>query len=122
VLLAAPGGRAPASAALRTAHAVACELGARLLGDEIAALARRARIEPASAAPAAAPVADDHGLTPREREVLEQLALGRTNRQIAAELFISVKTAGVHVSHILDKLGAANRGEAAATARRLGLV
>jgi DNA-binding NarL/FixJ family response regulator len=54
--------------------------------------------------------------------VLERLVLGRTNRQIAGELFISVKTAGVHVSHILAKLGAANRGEAAAIAHRLGLV
>ena len=61
-------------------------------------------------------------LTAREREVLERLVLGRTNRQIAGELFISVKTAGVHVSHILAKLGAANRGEAAAIAHRLGLV
>jgi DNA-binding NarL/FixJ family response regulator len=54
--------------------------------------------------------------------VLEHLALGQTNRQIAEELFISVKTAGIHVSHILGKLGAANRGEAAAIAHRLRLV
>jgi len=54
--------------------------------------------------------------------VLGQLALGRTNRQIADELFISIKTAVVHVSHILRKLGAANRSEAAAIAHRLGLV
>jgi DNA-binding NarL/FixJ family response regulator len=54
--------------------------------------------------------------------VLEHLALGQTNRQIAEDLFISVKTAGVHVSHILEKLGVSTRGEAAAVARRLGLV
>jgi DNA-binding NarL/FixJ family response regulator len=49
------------------------------------------------------------------------VAEGRTNRQIADALFISVKTASVHVSNILAKLGVANRGEAAAAARRLGL-
>ena len=62
------------------------------------------------------------GLTAREREVLALLALGRTNRQIADELFISVNTAGVHVSNILGKLGVTGRGEAAALAYRLGLV
>ncbi len=62
------------------------------------------------------------GLTPREREVLALVALGRTNRQIADELFISANTAGVHVSRILGKLGVTGRGEAAAVAYRLGLV
>ena len=62
------------------------------------------------------------GLTAREREVLALVALGRTNRQIAEELFISENTAGVHVSNILGKLGVAGRGEAAAVAYRLGLV
>jgi DNA-binding NarL/FixJ family response regulator len=65
--------------------------------------------------------ADELGLTPREREVLALLADGRTNRQIAEELFISAKTASVHVSNILAKLGVANRGEAAAVAYRLHL-
>jgi DNA-binding NarL/FixJ family response regulator len=50
--------------------------------------------------------------------VLEHLAAGETNRQIAEALFISVKTAGVHVSSILRKLGASTRGEAAAIAHR----
>jgi DNA-binding NarL/FixJ family response regulator len=54
--------------------------------------------------------------------VLRLLALGATNRQIADALFISIRTAGVHVSHILSKLDAANRAEAAAIAHRLGLV
>jgi DNA-binding NarL/FixJ family response regulator len=54
--------------------------------------------------------------------VLEHVALGQTNRAIAAELFISARTAGVHVSHILGKLGAATRTEAATAAHRLGLV
>ena len=62
------------------------------------------------------------GLTKREREVLALVAQGRTNRQIADELFISENTAGVHVSNILGKLGVASRTEAAAVAVRLELV
>jgi DNA-binding NarL/FixJ family response regulator len=58
----------------------------------------------------------------RELEVLEHVALGQTNREIAADLFISTRTAGVHVSHILEKLGASTRTEAATAAHRLGLV
>ena len=59
------------------------------------------------------------GLTPREAEVLTLVARGYTNREIAAALVISVKTASVHVSHILRKLDAPNRLEAAAIAHRL---
>ena len=59
------------------------------------------------------------GLTPREAEVLTLVARGYTNREIAAALVISVKTASVHVSHILRKLDAPNRREAAAIAHRL---
>ena len=59
------------------------------------------------------------GLTPREREVLELVAVGSTNRQVAEALFISTKTASVHVSNILAKLGVANRGEAVVRARDL---
>jgi len=61
-------------------------------------------------------------LTTREVEVIDLVAQGKTNRQIAEELFISVKTASVHVSNIMMKLDAQNRGEAAARARELGLV
>jgi DNA-binding NarL/FixJ family response regulator len=61
-------------------------------------------------------------LTGREREVLGLLALGRSNGQIGAQLFISVKTASVHVSHIIAKLGARTRGEAVALAREQGLL
>jgi DNA-binding CsgD family transcriptional regulator/tetratricopeptide (TPR) repeat protein len=122
--------RVRAAPVLRAAHATATGLGAAGLRSELESLARRARIEladrePSRAGDAAsgAPAAPgDFGLTPRETEVLGRLALGETNRQIADELYISIKTAGLHVSHILGKLGAANRGEAAAIAHRLHLV
>ncbi|NSL42826.1 response regulator transcription factor, partial [Streptomyces sp. 8P21H-1] len=61
------------------------------------------------------------GLTGRERDVLRLVAAGRSNRQIAGELFISPKTASVHVSNILAKLGVSGRGEAAALAHRMRL-
>jgi DNA-binding CsgD family transcriptional regulator len=61
-------------------------------------------------------------LTRREREVLCLVASGATNRAIASRLFISYKTASVHVSRILTKLDAATRTEAAALAHASGLV
>jgi DNA-binding CsgD family transcriptional regulator len=61
-------------------------------------------------------------LTPREREILALVALGRSNRQIGAQLFISAKTASVHVSNIIAKLGVSGRGEAVAVARERGLL
>jgi DNA-binding NarL/FixJ family response regulator len=60
-------------------------------------------------------------LTPREVEVLRLVAEGRSNRQVAEALFISAKTASVHVSNILAKLGVSTRVEAAAIAHRSGL-
>ena len=120
----ATGDRPGAGAALRAAHGDATRLGARPLLEAVVALARRARISlEATAGPEETPTPaeiDRYGLTPREREVLELLADGRTNRQIAETLFISESTAGVHVSNILGKLGAANRVEAAAMAYRMG--
>jgi DNA-binding CsgD family transcriptional regulator len=64
----------------------------------------------------------DDLLTPREQEVLQLVAQGRSNREIGAHLFISGKTVSVHVSNILAKLGARGRLEAAAVARRRGLL
>ncbi|MFF7392572.1 AAA family ATPase [Streptomyces scabiei] len=109
---------------LRLAAAVADHLGARPLADEVALLARRARLAlsraPEPTLTPADPVAA-LGLTDREDDVLRLVAAGRTNRQIAEELFISPKTASVHVSNILAKLGVSSRGEAAAVAHRVGL-
>ncbi|HUP55197.1 MAG TPA: AAA family ATPase [Methylomirabilota bacterium] len=65
---------------------------------------------------------DTFGLSGREREVLMQIARGRTNREIGERLFISQKTVGVHVGNILAKLGASGRVEAAMVAIRLELV
>ncbi|MFD3615916.1 AAA family ATPase [Streptomyces sp. NPDC058676] len=109
---------------LRLAHAVASHLGARPLADSVTLLAQRARLplnRPSGQAPAPADPADTLGLTGRERDVLRLVSAGRTNRQIAEALFISPKTASVHVSNILAKLGVSGRGEAAAVAHRLGL-
>ncbi|MCZ2817637.1 response regulator transcription factor [Modestobacter sp. VKM Ac-2984] len=68
------------------------------------------------------PTAATTVFTPRETEVLALVAQGRTNRQIGAELFISEKTASVHVSNILAKLGASGRTEAVALAAARGLL
>ena len=65
--------------------------------------------------------ADPFGLTARERQVLALVAEGATNRQIGAALFMAEKTASVHVSRILSKLGVRSRTQAAAVAHRLHL-
>lgn len=100
---------------LRTARHGAQELGARPLlravNRTLASATPRHLREPAEGA-----------LTPREREVLQLLAAGRTNAEIADSLVVSTRTVGVHVSHLLHKLGAARRTEAAAIARRTGLL
>jgi DNA-binding NarL/FixJ family response regulator len=100
---------------------VAADCGATVLRERCEALARRARIALADEPTPAATVDDPFGLTPREREVLALVAAGRTNRQIGEELFMSEKTASVHVSRILAKLEVSTRGEAGAVAHRLGL-
>jgi DNA-binding CsgD family transcriptional regulator len=118
-----------AALAVRQAHALAEQIGAAPVAAEAAALARRTRLslDPATAGdqePAAPGPADElarFGLTGREREVLLLLAAGRSNPEIARALFISPKTASVHVSNILAKLGVSGRVEAAAVAHRLGI-
>jgi DNA-binding CsgD family transcriptional regulator len=122
-LVAAGAPRTEASVPLREAHAVAARIGAKPLAEGVELLAQRARLD--LAPPDAEPPAGKHdleeilGLTPREAEVLALVARGYTNREIAATLVISVKTASVHVSHILRKLGAPNRREAAAITHRV---
>ena len=95
----------------------------RRSASSIEALASRARIQlesqPSSGGPGATPATT---LTARELEVLALVAAGHTNREIGERLFISEKTASVHVTHAMDKLGALSRYEAAATATRLGLL
>jgi DNA-binding CsgD family transcriptional regulator len=123
------GERDGAAGRLQRAAPLAARLGAQTLGEQIAILARRARIRLDGGDGSGAAVAGDGaagggfglGLTERELEVLRLVAAGRSNREIAGELFISPKTASVHVSNILGKLGVASRGEAAAKAHSLRL-
>jgi DNA-binding CsgD family transcriptional regulator len=114
------GDRDGAAERLARAAPLADELGAGPLREQIGSLARRARLglpsEPAGGQPTGV-----LGLTAREAEVLRLVAAGRSNRDIAAELFISAKTTSVHVSNILAKLNATSRTEAAAIAHRAGL-
>ena len=125
-LLAGGSRHKQAETVLRPAGQTAVALGAAPLRREIELLAQRGRLrleghaDTAQARPAPSPLAS-LGLTRREAEVLALLAEGRTNRQIGQALFITEKTASLHVSHILAKLGVAGRGEAAAVAHRLGL-
>ncbi len=117
------GAAAQAVDAVRAAWNTATGLGARPLLDDIEALARRARI---SLDAPAVPVLGESdavrlGLTSREAEVLILVTAGKTNREIGAELYVSEKTASVHVSSILRKLGVSSRVDAAAIAQRVGV-
>lgn len=124
-LLQTGGDRSQAAATLRQGWSNAVALGAEPLRTAIEELAARGRLALGDgqagvqheSVPDAAP-----RLSPREREVLHLVAQGRTNREIAESLFISHKTASVHVTHILDKLGVASRVEAALMAARAGLI
>jgi DNA-binding CsgD family transcriptional regulator len=129
-LLLSRGSRERAGDAAAEAHRIASDLGAAPLQLEIERLAVRSRLDlgglprveaeaPTSAATGRSML---FALTRREHDILERLTLGRTNREIATELFISEKTASVHVSNIKSKLGANGRAEIAAIAVRLGLV
>ncbi|WSG83449.1 AAA family ATPase [Streptomyces sp. NBC_01718] len=150
-LLIASGDRPRATSLLRDAHCTAERLGARPLTETIELLAGRARITLATSVDeiptavtvpaddatmdkaaerehaeeqlqaAAAAAVESFGLTRREQDVHRLVAAGHTNRRIAEELYISPKTASVHVSNILAKLGVSSRGEAAALAHRLRL-
>ncbi len=102
------GAREVADLARETAH----RLGAQPVLDQLLAL---------GSTPARGDGTSD-ALTSREREILELVAEGRSNGEIGRQLFISAKTVSVHVSNILGKLGAAGRTEAAAIARRRGLL
>lgn len=119
------GDLAAATPELTNAHATLTRLGARVMIERVERVAGRARIR--LGAPGEAPAdtraaAERWALTERESQVLELMAAGFTNRQIGDALFISARTAGVHVSNILGKLAAGTRGEAVAIARRAGLL
>jgi DNA-binding NarL/FixJ family response regulator len=116
--LAEVGDRDEAQRQWQLAAAAADKLGATRLRAAVADLGRRARLGSSSRAVAGSPLSV---LTSRELEVLRALAGGRSNKEIAAELFISGKTVSVHVSNILAKLGAASRTEAAAIAHDNGV-
>lgn len=111
--------RAAARQVLVEAADRARDIGAGLLMGRIATLSHRAGF---AATPTSHAVNPINGLTPREVEVLQLVAQGRSNGEIGTSLFISTKTASVHVSNILAKLGVSGRGEAAAVAHREGLV
>jgi DNA-binding CsgD family transcriptional regulator/tetratricopeptide (TPR) repeat protein len=105
------------------AHETADKLRALPLRDAVRGLARRARIElPGAAETPAVPRDVVDPLTERERAVLERVALGRTNRQVGEELYISEKTVSVHLSRVMAKLGATRRAEAVAIAYDRGLL
>jgi DNA-binding CsgD family transcriptional regulator len=130
------GDRAAASETARDALEAARRLGARWLVAELTGLAQRGRLDVDVAGDSGAVAGkvgedagsgsngageDPFGLTSRERQVLALLAEGATNRQIGAALFMAEKTASVHVSRILSKLGVRSRTQAAAVAHRLHL-
>ncbi len=123
--LALEGRREPAAEEVAKALRIARDSGARRLEEELESLARRARLEqPGGGANGAgsSDAIEQLGLTERELAVLELVAEGKTNRQIGEALFISDKTASVHVSRILAKLDVSSRLEAATAAQRLGIV
>jgi DNA-binding NarL/FixJ family response regulator len=120
------GDRAEAARAIRHALGHAEAMGSSRLRDRAVAVARAARLDLGPAEPAPPSTVPDRSgpwsLSAREREVLALLVEGRTNRQIGEALFITDKTASVHVTHIMDKLGVSRRTEAALLAIRAGMV
>jgi DNA-binding CsgD family transcriptional regulator/tetratricopeptide (TPR) repeat protein len=121
-LLAQHGARAAAASCLRDSYSLAARTGALPLQRQIEALAGYARIElrtPARHEESPSIALPLQSLTRRERDVLDALAVGLTNRQIAERLYISPRTAAVHVSHVLHKLGVPDRIQAAHLAHKL---
>jgi DNA-binding CsgD family transcriptional regulator/tetratricopeptide (TPR) repeat protein/type II secretory pathway predicted ATPase ExeA len=124
------GRRDLAESALQEANQLATSIGMTVLLRDITAAARAGRVDlrardradtaDAQARPAASSrsAPDRWGLSARERDVLALIAEGRTNGEIGARLYISTKTASVHVTHILDKLGVSSRTEAALLAHQ----
>ena len=118
------GSRSSATHELEAARRTAEALGARPLLDEIHGLAKIARLQLADSPAVSRPrpsVDERPALTDRERQVLALLTEGKTNREIGEALYMSPKTASVHVTHLLGKLGVQTRVQAAALAVRLGL-
>ncbi|WP_370942902.1 helix-turn-helix transcriptional regulator [Amycolatopsis sp. cg5] len=110
-----------AAAEIVPAFETADRLGACPLRDAVRDLAHRARVElPGETTPQRRD--EINPLTDRERDVLERVALGRTNRQVGEELYISEKTVSVHLSRVMAKLGASRRAEAVAIAYDRGLL
>ena len=108
--------RGDAERVLAAALADATAMGARPLVDALTALARRARLDVPGLRTSTGV------LTDREEQVLILVSQGLTNRQVGEQLFISAKTVSVHMSNVLDKLGASGRAEAVAVAHRRGLL
>jgi DNA-binding CsgD family transcriptional regulator len=122
----AAGDNDDARKALQQAVEIGERLGAAPLVDAAAAVSRRGRLGVHAPTAVDATTVEErsrqHGLTARETEVLQLVADGLSNDQIAKELFISPKTASVHVSRILAKLGVASRSEATTFAHRASLL
>jgi DNA-binding CsgD family transcriptional regulator/tetratricopeptide (TPR) repeat protein len=121
VAVLATGRRAEAVPLWREAHVAAMAIGAGPLQAAIEAEAADAALDLVGDGDGEDAAPRPFNLTDRELEVLTLVASGRTNRQIGEALFISEKTASVHVSRILAKLGASSRAQAAARAAQLGL-
>jgi DNA-binding NarL/FixJ family response regulator len=122
-LLSEGAARSAVAEPLRQAHSFALQMGAAPLVTETESLALAARInlaEPGSPPESSGQHSVLAPLTTREREVLSHLVAGRTNAEIARDLFISDKTVSVHVTNVLRKTGTHNRIDAASLALRLG--
>ncbi|CAN5278114.1 LuxR family transcriptional regulator [soil metagenome] len=114
--LLADGDRAGAAVHYKTALRLATDIGAERLRHQIESLGRRGGFLATDA------VSDGFGLTAREHEVLRLVADGLSNAEIGEHLFISAKTASVHVSNILSKMAVPSRQHAAALAHRAGII